>query len=308
MHEIDGVCLLSASGHRHPAGAYSASGKIAAQAGIPPAMWTFLFSASAGVILFAVLLLRGKSLGFSGGRARYYVCTAIISYALPNLLILSAIPRLGAGFTGIMYTLSPVITLVISMGFGLRRPNALGIGGIVVGFIGAILVALTRGEVGKPADSLWVAAALLIPVFLACGNVYRTLDWPKNSDPTELAAGSHLASAIMLFAGILLFTGGFPVETFALAPWAATAQAIASAECSRCSSGYRQWVDRFISARSAMWPQRSVSFPARCFWASIIRCLPGSAQPYRGWRGDDHARPEKLIAESDYSGRSARTI
>ncbi|TMU88679.1 DMT family transporter [Brucella haematophila] len=204
-------------------------GKIAAQAGIPPAMWTFLFSASAGVILFAVLLLRGKSLGFSGGRARYYVCTAIISYALPNLLILSAIPRLGAGFTGIMYTLSPVITLVISMGFGLRRPNALGIGGIVVGFIGAILVALTRGEVGKPADSLWVAAALLIPVFLACGNVYRTLDWPKNSDPTELAAGSHLASAIMLFAGILLFTGGFPVETFALAPWAATAQAIASA-------------------------------------------------------------------------------
>jgi len=66
-------------------------------------------------------------------------------------------------------------------------------------------------------------------VFLACGNVYRTLDWPKNSDPTELAAGSHLASAIMLFAGILLFTGGFPVETFALAPWAATAQAIASA-------------------------------------------------------------------------------
>ncbi|URQ75016.1 MAG: DMT family transporter [Candidatus Ochrobactrum gambitense] len=204
-------------------------GKIAAQAGIPPAMWTFLFSASAGVILFAVLLLRGKSLGFSGGRARYYVCTAIISYALPNLLILSAIPRLGAGFTGIMYTLSPVITLVISMGFGLRRPNTLGIGGIIVGFIGAILVALTRGEVGKPADPLWVAAALLIPVFLACGNVYRTLDWPKNSDPTELAAGSHLAAAIMLFAGILLFTGGFPVETFALAPWAATAQAIASA-------------------------------------------------------------------------------
>lgn len=204
-------------------------GKIAAQAGVPPAMWTFLFSASAGVILLSLLLLRGKSLGFSGGRARYYVCTAIISYALPNLLILSAIPRLGAGFTGIMYTLSPVITLVISMGFGLRRPNALGIGGIAVGFIGAILVALTRGEVGKPADPLWVAAALLIPVFLACGNVYRTLDWPKNSDPTELAAGSHLASAIMLFAGILLFTGGFPVETFALAPWAATAQAIASA-------------------------------------------------------------------------------
>lgn len=72
-------------------------GKIAAQAGIPPAIWTFLFSASAGIILFAVLLLQGKKIGFSGGRLRYYICTALISYAVPNLLILSAIPRLGAG-------------------------------------------------------------------------------------------------------------------------------------------------------------------------------------------------------------------
>ncbi|WP_176036613.1 DMT family transporter [Brucella tritici] len=204
-------------------------GKIAAQAGIPPAIWTFLFSASAGIILFAVLLLQGKKIGFSGGRLRYYICTAFISYAVPNLLILSAIPRLGAGFTGIMYTLSPVITLVLSMGFGLRRPNALGIGGIAAGFIGAVMVAMTRGEVGKPADPLWIAAALLIPVFLAIGNVYRTLDWPKNSDPTELAAGSHLASALMLFAGILIFTGQFPIETLAFAPWAALAQSIASA-------------------------------------------------------------------------------
>lgn len=204
-------------------------GKIAAQAGIPPAMWTFLFSASAGLILSAVLLLRGKTVGFSGGRLRYYICTAIISYALPNLLILSAIPRLGAGFTGIMYTLSPVITLLLSMGFGLRRPNGLGIGGIAVGFVGAVMVAMTRGEVGKPADPLWIGAALLIPVLLAAGNIYRTLDWPKNSDPTELAAGSHLASALMLCAGIFVFTGRFPADTFALAPWAAVAQSIASA-------------------------------------------------------------------------------
>ncbi len=128
-----------------------------------------------------------------------------------------------------MYTLSPVITLVLSMGFGLRRPNALGIGGIAAGFIGAVMVAMTRGEVGKPADPLWIAAALLIPVFLAIGNVYRTLDWPKNSDPIELAAGSHLASALMLSAGILIFTGQFSIETLAFAPWAALAQSIASA-------------------------------------------------------------------------------
>lgn len=78
-----------------------------------------------------------------------------------------------------MYTLSPVMTLVISMGFGLRRPNGLGIAGIVAGFIGASMVAMTRGEVGKPADPLWIGLALLIPVFLAMGTSIVRLTGPK---------------------------------------------------------------------------------------------------------------------------------
>ena len=45
----------------------------------------------------------------------------------------SAMPHLGAGYTGIMFTLSPVITLVLSILLGVRRPNLLGIAGIVTG-------------------------------------------------------------------------------------------------------------------------------------------------------------------------------
>ena len=59
-------------------------------------------------------------------------------------------PHLGAGYTGIMFTLSPVITLVLSLVLGVRRPNPLGIAGIVAGFVGALMVASTRGEAGRP--------------------------------------------------------------------------------------------------------------------------------------------------------------
>ncbi|RAK33688.1 EamA-like transporter family protein [Falsochrobactrum ovis] len=204
-------------------------GKIAAEAGIPAVLWAFLVSASAGTILWSGLLLSKKRIGFSGGRLRYYLVTAFISYALPNLLMLSAIPRLGAGYTGIMYTLSPVLTLLISVGFGLRRPNRLGVAGIVVGFVGAIMVAFTRGEVGKPAEPLWIAAALLLPLLLAIGNVYRTIDWPKDADPTELAAGSHLVAALMILAGVLLFSAEFPIYKLADIPAVTIAQAISSA-------------------------------------------------------------------------------
>nr|MBA3446518.1 DMT family transporter [Pseudaminobacter sp.] len=161
-------------------------------------------------------------------KLRYFVLAAAISYAIPNLLMFSAIPHLGAGYTGIMFTLSPVITLVLSLLLGVRRPNLLGVGGIAVGFVGAVMVALTRGEAGQPADLFWVATGLLIPVSLAVGNIYRTYDWPADAGPVELAVGSHLAAAAMLVGVLVIFGGGASFGDLADMPLLVLAQ-VASA-------------------------------------------------------------------------------
>ena len=182
-------------------------GKLATEAGIPAIAWAFLISFGAGGVLFCALLLGGGRVRLTAHKLRYFAVAAAVSYAVPNLLMFSAIPHLGAGYTGIMFTLSPVFTLVLSILSGIRRPNFLGVAGIVVGFVGAATVALTRGEAGQPADIFWVLVGLSIPVLLAAGNIYRTFDWPHDAGPIELAAGSHLAAAAMLFAGNAL-TGG----------------------------------------------------------------------------------------------------
>jgi drug/metabolite transporter (DMT)-like permease len=140
----------------------------------------------------------------------------------------SAIPHLGAGYTGIMFTLSPVITLVFSILLGVRRPNLLGISGIGVGFVGAAMVALTRGEAGQPADFFWVVVGLLIPVSLAAGNVYRTMDWPRDTGPIELAVGSHLASAGLLLVGILALLGGQAFAPLGGIPLVVAAQVVSA--------------------------------------------------------------------------------
>ena len=181
--------------------------KIATGAGVPPILWAFVISFGAGGVLLIVLLLRKHRFLLTGRKLRYFVIAAAISYAIPNLLMFSAIPHLGAGYTGIMFTLSPVITLVLSILLGVRRPNLLGVAGIVIGFAGALIVALTRGEAGQPAALFWVVVGLLIPVSLAAGNIYRTFDWPENSGPIELAVGSHLAAAAMLLVGLLFLEG-----------------------------------------------------------------------------------------------------
>ncbi|ESX92858.1 DMT family transporter [Mesorhizobium sp. LNJC405B00] len=182
-------------------------GKLATAAGVPAMVWAFVISFGAGGVLLCALLANGERMRLTSHRLRYFFITAAVSYAVPNLLMFSAIPHLGAGYTGIMFTLSPVITLVFSILLGVRRPNTLGSIGIAVGFIGAVMVAVTRGEAGQPADVYWVLAGLLIPVSLAAGNIYRTVDWPEGTGPIELAVGSHLASATLLLIGILTLFG-----------------------------------------------------------------------------------------------------
>jgi len=203
-------------------------GKLATAAGVSAMVWAFVISVGAGGVLLGVLLLSGQRIVLTPHKLRYFFITAAVSYAAPNLLMFSAIPHLGAGYTGIMFTLSPVITLVFSILLGVRRPNMLGIIGIAVGFIGAVMVAVTRGEAGQPADLFWVLMGLLIPVSLAAGNIYRTVDWPEGTGPIELAVGSHLASAAMLLIGILTLQGVGSLAALGAVPLVVVAQ-VASA-------------------------------------------------------------------------------
>ena len=204
-------------------------GKLASAAGLPPILWAFVVSCGAAAGLFPARALTGGVRRPDWHRLRYFAITAVVSYALPNLLLFSVIPKVGAGYAGIMFTLSPVITLLLSLTLGIRRPNWLGMAGIATGFVGALMVALSRGGLEQPAAAVWVFAALFIPVSLAAGNIYRTVDWPKGAGPIELAVGSNGAAAVVLFAASLLFTGGLPVAALLSVPLLTLAQVAAAA-------------------------------------------------------------------------------
>ena len=79
-------------------------GTLAGEAGVPPAVWALLVSSGSGLVLFAALTAAGGRLRLDARRLRYFAIVAAISYTLPNLLMFSAMPHLGAGHTGIMFT------------------------------------------------------------------------------------------------------------------------------------------------------------------------------------------------------------
>jgi drug/metabolite transporter (DMT)-like permease len=187
-------------------------GKLAVGAGIPPIVWAAVISTGGAVILgLAVPLLKVRA-RIDARHLRYFAVIAVISYALPNVLVYSLIPKLGSGYVAILFTLSPMFTVVLSFAARLRHPSRLELLGIAVGFAGALLVATSRGEIGQRVDWIWVLLGICVPLSLAIGNVYRTLDWPKESSPLWLAVGSNAISALLLIAASLLVSGPGAVD------------------------------------------------------------------------------------------------
>ena len=203
-------------------------GKLAQAAQVPAVLWAALISLGASTLLGAWLLLRRRPVVCDAQHARYFVITALVSYALPNLLVLAAMAHLGSGPTATMFTLSPLFTALLSRLAGLRAPARLEYWGIAIGFGGALLVALARGEAGRPAAWLWVGVGLLIPLLLALGNVYRSLDWPPRADGTWLAVGSHGVAALLLLALCALTGAWRGLPALAGVPWLAAAQVAAA--------------------------------------------------------------------------------
>lgn len=203
-------------------------GKLAQAAQVPAVLWAALISLGASSLLGAWLLLRRRPVVCDAQHARYFVTTALVSYALPNLLVLAAMAHLGSGPTAMMFTLSPLFTALLSRLAGLRAPARLEYWGIAIGFGGALLVALARGEAGRPAAWLWVGVGLLIPLLLALGNVYRSLDWPPRADGTWLAVGSHGVAALLLLALCALTGAWRGLPALAGVPWLAAAQVAAA--------------------------------------------------------------------------------
>lgn len=226
-HNLTALRLLLSTGIL--LGLFAPLGKVARESGISTAAWCFTIAGGGAFVLFVLLLVRRRRIPFDLPHLRYYLVAACLSYVLPNLIIYAAIPHLGAGMTSLYFTLSPIVTLTFSILLGTRRPGWLGVLGILLGCVGALAVVFSKGQLGSPADLSWALLALVIPVSLAAGNVYRTIDWPRDGEPLVLAMGSNAVAALCLIVAALLFDGSLPFAALATAPMLVTAQIVIAA-------------------------------------------------------------------------------
>ncbi|MFN4141614.1 DMT family transporter [Aestuariivirga sp.] len=201
-------------------------GKLAAAAGVNPALWAAVICLGAGISVLAAATLFEKAPPVPG-IYRYAAISGLVSNVIPLFLTFAAIPHIGSGLAAILVATSPVTTALLSMLLRVRPPNLLGLAGIAVGLAGAVTIILARHVSFAGGETHWLFLAALIPVFLGIGNVYRSMAWPRGAGPMRLGAMVNLAAVLPL---LLLASLGAGLDLLPLlaVPGLVAAQLIAS--------------------------------------------------------------------------------
>jgi drug/metabolite transporter (DMT)-like permease len=181
-------------------------GKLAQDAGINPFLWVLCISLIPGLALFWA--------AFGGGAAwrnpklwRFGFVSGIFANVIPLTLVLFAIPHIGSGLGGLMFALSPVVTAIISTVLRVRPPTLPLVAGVAMGFAGAVIIVASRNSLALPEAPQWLLAALVVPVSLAIGNVYRTAFWPEGATPMQVGVVVNLA-IVPVMAALAIWWGG----------------------------------------------------------------------------------------------------
>jgi drug/metabolite transporter (DMT)-like permease len=177
--------------------------KLATGAGLNPLSFLAWSVIGAAVLLTGVKALTGRLPALTRRRMEYFFVAALVSVAAPNLLFFAAVPHVGAGFVAISIAFPPLYTYAGALALGMERFNTWRALGVVLALAGAALLAIYKFS-APDAATIWILAALIAPVILAVGNLYRTLRWPDGAKPDELAPGMLAAAGVLLLAAVAI--------------------------------------------------------------------------------------------------------
>lgn len=179
--------------------------KQAVGIGLTPLAFLVWSLAGAAVLVAAVSIRRFGPPPRDRRTVEYWLIAAVLTLAAPNLVLFSAVAKVGAGFVALAYAFPPMLTYVGALALRMERFDARRGLGVVLVMAGAAYLAIRK--LGLPdAPPAWVVATLAAPMLLAAGNLYRTRRWPPGARAEHLAGGM-LAMASALLAGVALMPG-----------------------------------------------------------------------------------------------------
>jgi drug/metabolite transporter (DMT)-like permease len=178
-------------------GVFAALAKAATAAGWHPLAFLFWSLVGSGAILAALAVLSGQRPRLDGRTILYFLGSGLLSGMAPNALSFAAIAHVGTGFVALGFAFPPLLSYVMALALRMERYRAERAAGLVLAFFGVAVLVAAKVSVGD-ASPAWIAIALAAPLFVAGGNIFRSLFWPAGATPLSLAPGMLFAAALLL--------------------------------------------------------------------------------------------------------------
>jgi len=177
--------------------------KVAHGIGIAPLAYLTWSLAGAALILTIVSWCKGHIAALNRRSVEYFLVAGFLTSAGANLVFFSAVPYLGVGFIALMFSLPPLLTYVGALFLRMERFCWWRATGVALALAGTALL-VAKQWVSPSADRFWIALALIGPVLLSAGNLYRTRRWPPGASAESLAPGMLLGAIAILVVFSLL--------------------------------------------------------------------------------------------------------
>jgi drug/metabolite transporter (DMT)-like permease len=170
---------------------------------IPPVTLIAARTLIAGLLLLAVLRMRGVKLPTEPAVWRRFVVQACLNSVLPFTLIAWAERSVDAGLATILNSTSPIFIFLLGLGLGgAEKPTLRRFFGVGAGLAGICLIVGFEAFNGLGHSLLAQLALVAAAVCYGCAAMFGRVF--KGLDPMVPAAGSLLSGAVMLLPASLL--------------------------------------------------------------------------------------------------------
>lgn len=161
-------------------------GKLADDAGASRLL--FLCVALLGAGLALACIARGQGTwGELHRPVRRYALVSGVFLAVPYALAFLALRHVDASFITLSFVFPGLLTWLMAVPMGVEPFGARRLLGVCLGLASGVLLVIGKWQ-QPDVMPLWILAILAVPVFLAIGNIYRTMAWPAGAAPVMLAA------------------------------------------------------------------------------------------------------------------------
>ena len=196
-------------------GMFFSLSRVAGETGVDPVVLVAYIIVAEIPFFLLICWLRGRYPRLLRWRSMlFYLVGMILGYGVPAVLELSSAPIIGAGLLTIFVSLTPIITVILTLLLRTEPLQWRKVAGVVLGTV-ALAPIVLREDISVPVPELALLGFTLAFMVACCYALYHNVVakyWPEGEDTWQLATGETIAGIIIFVPVTLIFYGLQPIN------------------------------------------------------------------------------------------------